>query len=320
MSDNVQVSTHGQQLLLASKYSAAEVARLLDVGRQRVSDWRRGVTRPDDAYRRAMSSKLGIPESAWGEPAVPGDASMPPKPADVPPPVPDADRLAVMTDDEVDSMGLAGIQATARWLRRRRERLPPREAVQAAIAEGRLHDRYVTLLAKERTARQDYLEGQEFRDDVAVIRAAFPASACELRTRLGRFGVELPAPPSNRGRVEGAAPTIPADVEDLIGELQTAAAIAASGEPNLAAAHVLALGIDHHCDAIAGIVADDPGLAGRLLDLLPVDGPDHRAVRAALERRVAVRAALGLPAEARKVVAELLEVLGHTDISTEIGG
>ena len=56
----IDFSTHGQQLLHGSKYSSADVARLVGVARQRVSDWRRGTSRPDGEARQAIAIPLGV--------------------------------------------------------------------------------------------------------------------------------------------------------------------------------------------------------------------------------------------------------------------
>lgn len=342
MSDFADFSTHGQQLLAGSRYSASEVARLLDIPRQRVSDWRRGKYRPEGETRQAIAKALGIPTTAWdaapvrtiakGPPAVqapPGSAPSIAKPSSPGAVTPGAvaapleaaaavDAVAALSDAAVDALGLVGIAAVIRRLRGM-VGLPPREAVSAAVAEGRLHDRLVVLRQKDANARGEYLASREFADDVTLLASAFRASTTELRTRLARFGISLPLPEADVEEADTDPPATVEDVEDFLAELAMAREFIKAGEPGLAAAHLAGLALDVHGDAIAGIVADRPELAARVLGLLPEDGPDHRFIRSALERRLAIRDVRAQPPGGRKATAVLLELLGHDDLSREIG-
>jgi transcriptional regulator with XRE-family HTH domain len=334
VSDITDFSTHGQQLLAGSKYSASEIGRLLNVPRQRVSDWRRGKFRPEGEARQAIAKALGIPTTAWD--AAPVRTASKPT-AQTPPKISEPDRIvgpgdgeptveaaaavrevAALSDADVDALGFEGIAAVIRRLRSMNT-LPPREAVSAAVAEGRLHDRLVQLRQKDANARRRYLESREFADDVTLLAGAFRASTAEIRTRLARFGINLPLPEPDVEEVNADPPATVEDVEDLCAELRTARELTEAGEPGLAAAHLAALALDIHGDAIAEIVADRPDLATRVLGLLPEDGPDHRFIRSAVERRLAIRGVRSQPPAARKATAALLDLLGHTDLSREIG-
>jgi hypothetical protein len=132
---------------------------------------------------------------------------------------------------------------------------------------------------------------------------------------MARLGVNLPAPETG-GEDTGDAPATLADVEDIIRELAVAADFRTRGEPALALAHTMALGLEIHADSIARIVAEHPVTATRLLDA--VDGADETLIRAALERRMAIKAVASLPREARGHIAELLKLLGHDDVAKEV--
>ena len=333
----IDIKTHGQQLLLESRYSAAEVAKLLGVARQRVSEWRRGTFRPDAETRKTIAKALPIPASAWDvapphkpQKRAPASEDAPttaspspsPSPAAAPEPQlspPDAAATIEEIDRTADAIGLEGIPGVIAKLRAMRG-LPPREQVACAVAEGRLHDRAATLRAKQVSAREEFFASPEFAADVALLASAFRASTAEIRTRLARFGVELPLPEVVTEETTVEAPTSEEDVEDIVAELQTAKGFADVGEAGLAAAHIQGLGLDVHGDQIAVLLVDRPELAARVLGLLPEEGPDHRFIRSALERRLAVRAVVALPKPARVALAALLELVGHAELAKEIAG
>ena len=220
--------------------------------------------------------------------------------------------------DELELYGVAGLEAVIDRLRELAPSLPPRERVQAVVAEGRLHAVLAGLQQRDRDARREYLDGAEFREDMRLVAAAVPGSAAELRVQLGRLGVELPAPAVEGARVNRAAPRTVADVEALAVELKVAAEWKAKGEPLLAVGHVAGLCLDVHADALAVVLAGAPQLAGRFLALL--EGADAAVVSGALERRMALTEVLRLPAAVRRSVAELLAAHGLGDVAAQIGG
>ncbi len=327
------VSTHGQRLLLDCGYSAVEVANLIGVTRQRVSEWRRGTFRPDADARQRLAAKVGIPAPSWDaapprtapEPAAPATAQgagAPPKdptPGAATEPAADASATIAAINATADALGLDGIERVICQLRAMTSGLPPREKVAASVAEGRLHDRLVSLRLKMVSARQEYFESAEFREDVALLASAFRATAEAFRSALSRFGVDLATPELVAEGVDVEAPETREDVDELIAELQTAKSFADIGETGLQAAHIAALALDVHADRLAELVGDTPELVAILLGLLPESGPDARAVRSALERRLAVRDVVALPSEARVKVAALLELVGQVDLAKEIG-
>lgn len=67
MSDITDFSTHGQQLLAGSKYSASGIARLLNVPRQRVSDWRRGKACTTSSKRTDAGHAAGVQVISFAE-------------------------------------------------------------------------------------------------------------------------------------------------------------------------------------------------------------------------------------------------------------
>jgi transcriptional regulator with XRE-family HTH domain len=325
------VSTHGQQLLLACGYSAVEVANLIGVTRQRVSEWRRGTFRPDADARQRLAAKVNIPASAWDAAATrtaaqpvdpPGAASGPPKdptPAAATEPPADAAATIAAINATADAIGLDGIERVIAQLRAMTPGLPPREKVAASVAEGRLHDRLVSLRLKMVSAREEYFASSEFREDVALLASAFRATAEAFRSALSRFGVDLAAPEVTAEGVDVEAPETREDVDELVAELRTAKSFADIGETGLQAAHIAALALDVHADRLADLIGDTPELVAILLGLLPESGPDARAVRSALERRMAIRDVAALPGEARVKVAALLDLVGQAELAKEIG-
>ena len=262
--------------------------------RPRISEWRSGKTRPNAEARRALEAApgIGIPVGAWDAPptakpkgeAVPADAA----PIDVP-------GLSSASSGELEAFGVDGLEGVIGRLRLMAADLPPRERVQAVATEGRLHQALAGLRAREADARLEYLASAEFQTDVRLLCAAVPSSAGELRARLARFGIELPAPTVATVETARPPPRTKADVETIVRELELAAGWRAKGETMLAAGHVLSL-----------------------LGLL--EPADEKIVSSALERRMALADALRLPVEARRVVVGLLEAHGLVDVAAEIRG
>jgi transcriptional regulator with XRE-family HTH domain len=312
-----EYATEGHRLLVESPLSPSELSAKSGLPRPRISEWRSGKTRPNAEARRALEAApgIGIPVGAWDAPptakpkgeAVPADAA----PIDVP-------GLSSASSGELEAFGVDGLEGVIGRLRLMAADLPPRERVQAVATEGRLHQALAGLRAREADARLEYLASAEFQTDVRLLCAAVPSSAGELRARLARFGIELPAPTVATVETARPPPRTKADVETIVRELELAAGWRAKGETMLAAGHVLSLCIDVHSAEISEVIAAHPDLAGRFLGLL--EPADEKIVSSALERRMALADALRLPVEARRVVVGLLEAHGLVDVAAEIRG
>jgi transcriptional regulator with XRE-family HTH domain len=219
--DVVAFSTEGHRLLMACPLSPADIARKADVPRQRVSQWRTGRSRPSGEAREALERAIGISATSWDAPPVAqpgGPKTVPPSPPVVDDAPVDLGALDSAPSAELEDLGLAGLEGVVSRLRELAPSLPPRERVQAIAAEGRIHTTIVNIRAKEADARREYLDSEDFRQDVRLLVAAFPSSAAMVRSVLGRLGVELPPPATQAASVVHAAPRTADDVERLIGE------------------------------------------------------------------------------------------------------
>jgi transcriptional regulator with XRE-family HTH domain len=319
-----EFTSEGHRLLLAAPYSPSEIARLANIARPRVSDWRAGRVKPTTDDRQKLQTAVGIPARAWDAPplfqAPPQPTATPPSMAsDTRPPAPSSPELDDdLSDPEIAGMGLEGLERFSKAILARLTGLTPKDQIRAIEVAGRLVTVHEQLRLKSVDARRTYLGSAEFRRDVATLSAAIPASASEFRAQLARFGVDLPPPPTAAVAGDGLqdAPTTADDVEELLGELAVAADLRTRGEPHLALAHVLALGLDVHADAIAAVVLDDPTLMGRFLAALePVD---EARIRGAIERLAAIRSVRAMAEEPRAKVAALLRTIGESDLAEVI--
>jgi hypothetical protein len=314
-----EYGTEAQRLLVESSFSPTEIARLTGRPRQRVSDWRTGRCRPTQDDRVALERTIGVPARMWDAPPT----RRAPAPASDPAASPGEDALSGASVPGVDledlpALGLGGLARLASRLRALEPTLPPRDRVSALQAEARVLAVHEGLRQRSEDARAAWLASAAFLDEIRTLLAAVPGVAAEqLRLRLAALGVSLPPPPSPAAVAEDPPRTV-ADVDELLSELETAKGFSDASEPMLALAHVFGLGIDAHADAIAALVLDDATRAGRLLELL--DGADRHVMRTAIARAMAVRAVQALPADVRRAVAELLDLLGHAELSRKVIG
>lgn len=318
-----EYTSEGHRLLLAAPYSPSEIARLATVARPRVSEWRSGRVKPSQEDRQKLQAAIGIPARMWDAAPI---VQAPPQPTTGPAPAPaprapaasSPDLDADLSDPELAGMGLEGLERFSKAILARLGGLTPKDQIRAIEVAGRLVTVHEQLRLKSVDARREYLDSPEFRRDAAILSAAFPVPAAEFRAQLSRFGVELPPPPADTVAGDGlqGAPTSAEDVEELLGELAVAADLRTRGEPHLALAHVLALGLDIHADAIAAIVLDDPALMGRFLAALePVD---EARIRGAIERLAAIRTVRAMPEAERGKVVDLLRSIGQNDVAEAV--
>lgn len=317
-----EFTSEGHRLLCESSYSPAEIARLSGQTKPRISEWRGGQKRPVHEARVALERAVGIPVRTWDQPPMVrtprSEHSQAPAQTVAQPGTKDPPALDLALDATLATLGLDGLERLARQLEALAPQLAPRERVGCIERQSRVLVAHEALRQKSASARAEYLASAEFQDDARLVASALGASSGELRRVLVRFGIALPEPTSTTESDAIDAPTTIADVEELVAELEVADGFRKRGEVALAAGHVLGLGIDVHAHAIARLIADDARLTTRLLGLL--EGADEKIVRAALERRLAVRDAAALPPEIRKTVAELLRHLGHDDVARDVDG
>ena len=322
----VAYSNEGQRLLMEHTMGPNDIAKAIDVHAGRVTEWRSGQTRPNDATRRLLNSACGIPVASWDcAPTRTVETAPAPGPKGARTVSktetvagPDRSGPREPTDEDLEAYGLAGLEALVDRLRETFPNLPAKDKVSAMNAEGRLHQTIASMRAKRFDARREYLDGSEFAHDVQILAAAWPGDAAALRAAVGRLGVTIPAPPTVAQMVNRKAPTDRAGILFLIHALRTAAEWKRKGEPYLAAAKVSELCLDVHAEQIAAVLAGETALAGEFLQLLGT--ADHQIISKALERQLALASVKGLKDGARKMVAELLEAYGLGVVAKQLGG
>jgi len=309
----------GHRLFCTSTYSPSEIAKLVGVHRARVSEWRAGRSKPDEATRRAIEGALGIPARSWDAPPVmraPVEDVAGRAPAA--PEAPAAPGVDAADLDGVDltSLGLDGLERQARKLAALEATLPPRDRLRCVEAQARVVAEHEKLRQKLQDARADFLASAEFAEDMRALASAVPGAAEQLKARLVALGVEvnLPAAPAATPP-QGDPPESP---EELLLELDVAAGFRLAGEHALARGHLAALGLDVHAETIARMLLGRPDVSPDVLERL--DATDAARIRQAMERALAVEDVKKLGAEARAVVATLLRYLGHVGLAGEIGG
>lgn len=311
-----EFTSEGHRLLLAaaSTYSPAEIARLVGVRRQRVSDWRSGRMRPTPDDRSKLERQIGVPSRTW---------DMPPTIAT--PAAVEAVPLAPASSDDAEGdedavvPGVLGLDALAALAENQHSLANATigETKRKAYADyGRTLVAHETLRQKMTTARDEYFTSSEFRRDVAQLAGAFPDRAEAFRERLARVGVDIPAIAPTTIATNVEAPTSLEDVEELIGELLVARDLRAKGERFLALAHTLGLALDVNTNAIAVILTAHVDVAPRFISLLePIDAD---RIRAAISLRTLITAVKTAPSPEN--VSSLLLRIGREDLAREIGG
>jgi transcriptional regulator with XRE-family HTH domain len=309
--------TEGHRLLFTSDYSPSEIARLAGLDRRRVSEWRAGKCRPTEDDRRALEKAVGIPPRSWDAAPV---VQAPDRPAVAAPAgAPQATATTAIAADalgtpELEALGLAGLERLIAQVEALEPTLAAQHRLRALETRARIVAVHEQLSQKKADAAQTYFASRAFAEEVRMLAAAFP-DAPAFRERLRHLGVELPAPPAP-GVAVPDAPTTMEDLDELEAELGTAAAYRDAGEPLMAMAHCLSLGLDVHAEALGALLAAHPDRAPRVLALLdPVDGA---RVRGAMTQTMAVADACKLDASARTVLAELLRQLGHADVAADV--
>ena len=318
-----EYTSEGHRLLLASSYSPAEIAKLAGLARQRVSEWRKGQKRPDAEARAALERAIGVPARSWDAapqvraPEATARAAVVGAPSALAAPPASSEALESGEGQDLAALGLPGLEALLARLRAVEPTLPPRERIQVMREQARVLAVHEQLRQRDADAREGFLRSPAFRDDVRTLVAALPGvTASALRGALSRLGIDLPEPAAAESVGQTEPPGSVEDLEELLDELGVAKTFRDRGEPALALAHTAALGLDVHAGAIAVLLVDHGDLAARLLDAL--EGPDARIVRAALEKRMALRDVQAFGAPERVAVAELLRQLGHADVAAEI--
>lgn len=67
MAETSLFATEGQRLLRAflREHAQADLARVLGIRQQSVSEWKRGKTRPTVVFRTLLAHVIGIPADTW---------------------------------------------------------------------------------------------------------------------------------------------------------------------------------------------------------------------------------------------------------------
>ena len=330
--------SEGHRQLCNSPLSPSEIAKKTGLPPQRISEYRKGRSRPSGDARRALAAAKVVEIGAWECPPL---APVPPK-ASTPQPssagakaihgatsaqapstpkgtaaLPlDVAAVDSATFAELTAYGLGGLECLIDRLQELGPTLPPRERVAAIGTEGRLHSAIEAIKAKQFDARKDWLESAELDEMVGLLSAALPGDSTDFRAALSRFGVKLPPLCAVEVHVDRPPPKTRRDVEGLISELIAANQWIRQGEPYLAYGKIAVLCLDVHATHIAAILADDSELAGRFLPLL--GAADGLFISTALEKCMVLADVQKQPAQVRQLLKQCAEAFGCTELSSAL--
>lgn len=303
-------------------YSSSELCRLGGFAPPRMSEWKKGRSKPNQSDRQKLEATAGIPIRLWDAPPAARPEAPKPIATTTAPAVEsrpnggrECDASEPVTAEDL-ALGPAGLERVIHTLESTLDQLTPKDRLTALrdLAHALAVHEKLRLAAAE--AREEYLASPAFMADCRALLGAFPASAPAFRDALARVGVQLPEPP----RVEVAASREPPadldDLEDLIAELRVAQALLNGGEPALAWAHTLGLELDLHASGIAKILEKHPARVTGFLDLL-VD-VDRVKIERELELRLAIVDVRAMPDDVRLKVVSLVTALGASSVAAEI--